>query len=257
MFVDSHAHLNLEQFTDDYKEVIERANANNVKVIINVGADFASSKRAVEIAKEYEKGVYATVGMHPHDSKNEVYNEKKMSDLLYSKRVVAIGEIGLDYFGSINDIDKPAQLELLRAQVNLAILKDKPVVLHCRDAYDDLISFLMSLSQVPRGVIHCYVGDWAHAQVFLDMGFYLSFNGILTFTKNPEQIKVAELTPLDKILIETDCPWLAPEPHRGQRNEPAYVVEVAKRIAEIKKISLVEVETQTTKNAIDFFKLDL
>jgi TatD DNase family protein len=255
MFIDTHCHLNLERFAEDYKEAIVRANDADVKAVIIVGADLKSSRRAVEISKEYEKNVYATVGIHPHDGNGEIYSEKKISELLYSKRVVAIGEIGLDYFGS--SVDKKAQLELLNNQIDLAVRAQKPIVLHCREAYDDMIAALMTFKDLPRGVMHCYVGDWAHAQIFLDMGFYLSFTGIITFTKDSEQIKVVENTPLDRIMIETDSPWLAPGLHRGHRNEPAYVVEVAKKIAEIKKIPVSLVEEQTTKNAIELFKLDL
>lgn len=255
MYIDTHAHLNLEQFASDYKLAIDRANDVGVQTIINVGANMESSHRAIEIADEFEKGIYATVGAHPHDSVEESFDDEEMMKLAQNKKVVAIGEIGLDYYGG--SIDKVAQKELLDKQIHLAQRVGKPVVLHCRDAYDDLISILMTLGQIPKGVVHCYVGDWAHAQVFLDMGFYLSFNGIITFTKNANQLKVVEDTPLEKILIETDCPWLTPEPYRGKRNEPAYVVEVAKKIAEIKKISISEVETQTTKNAIELFKLEL
>ena len=255
MYIDTHCHLNLEQFSGDYKESIQRAIASNVGAVIIVGADLASSGRAVEIAKEYEKNVYSAVGMHPQDSREETFNQKNLSDLLYSKRVVAIGEIGLDYSGS--NIDKKAQLELLNNQIRLASLAQKPIIIHCRDAYDDMIAALMAFKDLPRGVVHCYVGNWIHAQIFLDMGFYLSFTGIITFTKDPEQIKVVENTPLERILIETDSPWLAPGTHRGQRNEPAYVVEVAQKIAEIKKIPLRLVEEQTTKNAIELFKLGL
>lgn len=255
MYIDTHCHLNLEQFADDYRETIDRAFTNNVKAIINVGADLKSSKKAIEIAREFEHGIYATVGMHPHDSKEEIFNETDIIELSKNPKVVAVGEIGLDYFGA--NIDKPAQLELLNKQIKIAQIVSKPIILHCRDAYDDLISALMALPQIPAGVVHCFLGDCAHAQVFLEMGFYLSFTGIITFSKNIELQKVIANTPLNKILIETDAPWLAPEPHRGQRNEPAFVIEVAKKIAEIKKISLSMVETQTTKNAVELFKLDL
>ena len=253
MFVDTHCHLNLDEFTNDYKQTVERAYLANVKKIIIVGSDLASSKKAVEIAKEYENNVYAAVGLHPTDAATEVFDEKKISELLYSKRVVAIGEIGLDFHGE--NIDKQTQLELLNKQIDLAIYTDKPIIIHCRDAYSDLISALKSFSNLPKGVVHCYVGTWADAQTFLAMGFYLSFTGIITFGKNSELEKVVQNTPLDRILIETDSPWLAPVPYRGKRNEPAYAVEVAKKIAEIKKIPLAEVETQTTKNAEILFNI--
>lgn len=255
MYIDSHCHLNLEQFAADYDEVIDRAFANNVKAIINVGADIKSSIRAIEIAQEYARNIFATVGMHPHDAAEENFDENKFMALAQNEKVVAIGEIGLDYFGG--QIDKQAQAELLNKQIVIATRANKPIVLHCRDAYDDLISILMGLSKIPRGVLHCYVGNWSHAQVFLEMGFYFSFTGIITFAKNHDIDETILNLPLDKILIETDAPWLAPELYRGKRNEPAYVVEVAKKIAEIKKIPLAEVEAQTTANAIKLFKLNL
>lgn len=254
MYIDSHCHLNLEQFKDDYRTVIDRAFANNIKAIINVGINFESARQAIEIAEEFGKGIYATVGMHPSEATKETFDETEMTKLAQNKKVVAIGETGLDYFGG--NIDKTAQIELMDKQIKLALNINKPIVFHCREAYDDLISHLMSLPQTPRGVIHCYVGDWAHTQVFLEMGFYLSFTGIITFTKNAQLFKTVENIPLDKILIETDAPWLTPEPFRGKRNEPAYVVEVARKIAEIKKIPIDEVEAQTTKNTIDLFKLN-
>lgn len=279
MLIDTHTHLNLEQFSGDYKEVIDRAFVSNVKAIINVGADMKSSRRAVEIADEIGDGIFATVGSHPHDTENNVFNEVAFTSLAENKKVVAIGECGLDYISSEiprqakldhvgDNIDKEAQKKLLIRQIDIANRLAKPIVVHCREAYggenraassayDDLISILTSLPQMPRGVIHCYVGDWVHAQVFLKMGFYLSFTGIITFSKNDHIIETVEKTPLDKILIETDAPWLAPEPYRGQRNEPAYVIEVAKKVAQIKKIPLAEVEAQTTANAIKLFKLNL
>lgn len=262
MYIDSHCHLNLEQFRGDYRAVIDRAFANNVKNIINVGADIKSSARAVLIADEFKKGIYATVGIHPHEvqpeqsrgAAEENFNESEFMKLADNGKVVAIGEMGLDYFNS--NVDKQAQIELMDKQIKAAIKLVKPVIFHCRDAYDDLISHLMSLPQIPKGVLHCFVGNWSHAQMFLDMGFYLSFTGIITFTKNSDQLKVVENMPLDKILIETDAPWLAPEMHRGERNEPSYVVEIAKKIAEIKKISLEDVQNQTTENAINLFNLN-
>lgn len=253
MYIDSHCHLNLEQFKDDYHAVIDRAFENNVKKIINVGASFKSSKRAVEIADEFKQGIYATVGMHPHDAKEESFNDSEMMRLAQSEKVVAIGETGLDF--SKGNVDRESQIGLMDKQIKIAINLNKPVIFHCREAYDDLISHLMSLPQIPRGVIHCYVGDWAHAQIFLDMGLYLSFTGIITFTKNKEQLEVVENAPLDKVLIETDSPWLAPELFRGKRNEPSFAIEVAKKIAEIKKISLSEVAKKTSDNTNNLFNL--
>ncbi|MEI6040545.1 MAG: TatD family hydrolase [Candidatus Berkelbacteria bacterium] len=251
MFIDTHCHLNLESFERDYKKVIDRSFTGGVGTIINIGSDYKNSKRAVDLAKDYPQGVYAAVGMHPGDSLGEVYNEKKFSDLLYSKKVVAIGEIGLDY--TVEKLDKVAQAELFKKQIDLAVKYSKPVVIHCREAYTDLIEILKSYENLPKIVMHCYVGNLADAKTFLEMGLYLSFTGIITFNKNEELNEVVKYAPLERIMIETDAPWLAPEPHRGHRNEPLYVIEIARKIAQIKNISLAEVEVQTTKNAQEFF----
>lgn len=256
MFIDTHAHLNLDAFAGDYKETISRAFDSDVKTIINVGADYASSKRAVEIAKEYESGIYATVGQHPDavsDDVSAIFNEKKFSDLLYSKRVVAIGEIGLDYMDE--KVDYEGQKELLKKQIDMALKFEKPIVVHCREAYVDLISILKSYPKLPQGVIHCYVGNLTDAQEFIALGFLISFTGIITFSKTDDLIDVVKNIPLEKIMIETDSPWLAPVPHRGHRNEPTYVIEIAKKIAEIKNLSLSVIESQTTQNAKDLFKI--
>lgn len=264
MFIDTHCHLNLDAFEKDYKDAISRAKDNNVGIIINVGADYKSSKRAVDIAKEFPD-VYATVGMHPDgirpeqsrrsgDSRDDFYHEKRYADLLYSKKVVAIGEIGLDF--SYDKFDKSAQIELFKKQIDLAIKYEKPIVVHCREAYTEMIEILKSYSNLPKTVMHCYVGNLLDAKIFIEMGLYLSFTGIITFNKNEELNEVVKYAPIDKIMIETDAPWLAPVPHRGHRNEPAYVIEVAKKIAELKGLTLAEVEVQTTKNAINFFTLE-
>lgn len=266
MLIDTHCHLNLEAFKDDYREAIDRAFSADVKALINVGADFKSSKRAVEIANEFEKGVYATVGLHPSeacpersrrasDVQNDIFNEEKFIELAKNPKVVAIGEIGLDYF--YNQKDEEAQKELLNRQIKIANQLGKPIVLHCREAYNDLIALLMTQNQLPKAILHCFTGDWKTAEMFLDMGLYFSFTGIICFTKNEEQLKVVKNLPLEKIMIETDSPWLAPPPHRGDRNEPAFVTEVAKKIAEIKNISLEKVAETTAQTAKNFFKFDL
>jgi len=242
----------MDEFKSDYKEAIQRASDAGVTIIVNVGANLKNSRLAVEMARK-EKNLYATVGMHPHDAVEEEFNVEDFNQLAQDEKVVAIGETGLDF--SAGSHDREVQIALMDKQIKVAIKLNKPVVFHCRDAYNDLISYLMSLPQMPKGVIHCFVGDWSHAQIFLDMGFLLSFTGIVTFTKNNSQLNVIENTPLEKILIETDAPWLAPESHRGKRNEPSFVIEVARKIAELKKIPLSLVEKQTTKNAKEFFKL--
>ncbi len=211
-----------------------------------------NSKKAIEIANKYPN-CFAAVGFHPIHIEKEKFDETKFLELAKNAKVVAIGECGIDLFHDKNTAD--LQKEILVKHLKIAQIVSKPIILHCREAYDDLMTELMSFGQLPTGVVHCYVGDWLHAQMFLDMGLYLSFTGIITFSKSPELAKVVENTPLERIMIETDSPYLAPENYRGVQNEPAYVVEIAKKIAQIKKIPLSEVEAQTTKNAIKLFKL--
>ena len=253
MYIDTHAHLNFEDFENDYSQVIEKAFKAGVKNIINVGSNLETSKKAVEIAKEYQ-GLYAAVGLHPIHIKEEVFDEQAFLKLAKDKKVVAIGETGLDYYyDSSNAVN---QKEVFSEHLKIATQLSKPVILHSRDAGQDVLSVLMNQRPLPKGVMHCFSEDWQFAKVILDMGFYLSFTGLITFTKNQNTFEVIREVPLEKIMIETDCPLATPEPYRGKRNEPAFVVEVAKKIAEIKKIPLSKVAEQTSKNAIELFKLN-
>jgi len=253
IFVDTHAHLNFEVFKNDYRQVIERALTNGVKGIINVGSNLETSKKAVAIAEEYPAGVYAAVGLHPIHAKEEKFDEVAFLKLARNKKVVALGEIGLDYYYDKSSAE--LQKEIFRQFLKMSHAVSKPVILHSRDAQEDVLSVLMEERPEPRGVMHCFPGDWPYAKVILDMGLYISFTGLITFTKNSNTFEVLQKVPLDRLLIETDCPYLSPEPYRGQRNEPAFVIEVAQKIAEIKKISLAEVAQQTTKNAQNLFKI--
>jgi len=252
MFIDTHAHLNFKAFDSLVKSTVDAAKEAGVKKIINVGSNFETSQRAVQIAKKYYN-CFAAVGLHPIHVKDEVLDEGKFLELANSKKVVAIGETGLDYYydRSTSELQK----EIFAKHIKLSNISGKPLILHTREAYDDILSVLMANRPIQKAVMHCFQGDWNFAQIILDMGFLLSFTGIITFTKDQKTFEVIEKTPLDRIMIETDCPYLTPEPYRGRQNEPAYVVEVARKIAEIKKITLEEVETQTTQNAQDFFKL--
>lgn len=256
IFIDTHTHLNFKEFSNDYTQVIERAFDNDVKGIINVGSNFKTSKKAIEIAQKYAfrhaKGVYAAVGLHPIHT-NEEFDEEKFLKLAQNKKVVAIGETGLDYYYDKSNAD--LQKEVFEKHLKIAAQISKPVILHSRDAADDILTVLMSQNSLPKGVMHCFQEDWHFAKIILDMGFYISFTGLITFTKNYQTFEVIKEMPLDRILIETDCPYLTPEPYRGKRNEPAYVIEVAQKIAEIKKIPLEKVAEQTTKNAIELFKI--
>ena len=282
MLVDTHTHLNFAAFDKDREEVIKKCLENNVW-IINVGTNFETSKKAVEIAQKYEKGVYASIGLHPinldtglvkirvdesegsHFEKEFDYEKyKELARSASSGRVVAIGEIGLDYYWKPKtkrklELFKEKQRAGLCQQLDLAKELNLPVIFHCRMAHQDLIEVLKSKFQNPnfkiRGVTHGFVGTIEQLKEYLKMGFYIGFNGIIF--KKIEGINFEENiknTPLERILIETDCPYLAP-PNFEERNNPLGVKFVVQRIAEIKNINFEKVAEITTKNAKELFKL--
>lgn len=253
MFIDTHAHLNFKAFENDYREVIERAFNADIRAIINVGSNLLTSLEAIKIANLYGTAVYAAVGHHPIHIKEEDFNQEEFEKIAAGKKVVALGETGLDYY--YDRSTKEQQKEIFRKILTIANKISKPVILHSRDAGDDVLSVLIEEKIESKGVMHCFQGNWNFAKVILDMGLYISFTGLITFSKNYETFEVIKNAPLDRLMIETDCPYMTPEPYRGKRNEPAYVIEVAKKIAEIKKISVEEVAEQTSKNAAELFGL--
>jgi len=258
MLIDTHCHVNFEAFNKDYKEVIDEAMAKNMK-LINVGSQIKTSQKALDISHQYEN-VFASVGLHPTHLADEEFEREEYLELAKDNKVVAIGETGLDYYQLWADSEqeekeiKEGQKELLKKQIDLAREIRKPVIIHCRDAYEDLSNILKQEKDF-KAVVHCYLGNTKFAQTFLDLGLYLGFTGIITFSDDKELIKVIKQMPLEKMFIETDAPYLTPEPYRGKRNKPVYVEEVAKKIAEIRGISFEKVASQTTKNAEDFFRI--
>jgi TatD DNase family protein len=266
-FIDSHCHLDFEPLSGDIEGAIERAGRAGVTKMINIGTSLHRSRRSVEIA-EFYPSVWASVGLHPQDAGEleeigTAINELKV--MAKSERVVAIGEIGLDYYSSIENpvssLVKKKQKELFIKQLELANELKLPVIIHVRDAWEDFFTIISNLefriSNSPKAVLHCFTGDEKIAGKLLDMGFYIGFTGFVTFEQSKfDNIREAlKATPLPKILIETDAPFLAPEPYRGKNNEPAYVIEVAKKIATIKGVSLEEVAETTTKNAEKLFNI--
>lgn len=280
---DTHAHTQFNAFKDDGHEVIRRTLAAGTWMNV-IGSQIDTSRHAVEYAEKYEEGVYATVGLHPthlfsihvdedevdFKSREESFDPAVYRTLAQSKKVVGIGECGLEYF-RLDQYAQPAeeikvkQKEIFRQHLELAHELNLPLSIHCREAYDDLYEVLVeyknSLSSLGdgggevRGVMHCYLGAWEQAQKFLDLGLYISFSGIVTF-KNAKALQdVARQVPVERLLVETDCPYLTPEPHRGERNEPTYVEFVARKIAELKDMSFDEVARVTTKNARQLFKV--
>lgn len=248
--VDSHCHLDFPDYQGDFSEVIKRAQTA-LEFVINVGTDIKASERVVDLGEEYPF-MYSSVGIHPYEAATvTTVDLDRLATLASNDKVVAVGECGLDYSRLNNgDEDKKIQKKLFQEHIKIANSQQLPLIVHCRDAYEDLLDIFIKGSNEWRGVIHCYLGDVELANKFMDLGFYVSFTGIITF-KNaaPALLEAVRQVPLDRMLIETDAPFLAPSPHRGKRNEPAYVVEVANKIAQIKNIDPEEVDQQTSKNA--------
>jgi TatD DNase family protein len=239
MFTDAHAHLSFPQFDEDRADIIKRLQDSQVSVLINPGTDVQTSQQAIALAQKLPF-VYANVGLHPGDVNHFDMNDlEKLESLSYREKVVAIGEIGLDYH--YPDHNKSIQETCFREMLRLAKRRDLPVVIHTRDAWADTFRILEEeKSSTLRGMMHCFSGGIDEAKRSLKLGFKISIPGIVTFKKSTLPAVIAALS-LEDLLTETDCPWLAPTPHRGKRNEPAFVVEVAKKIAEVKGISVEEV----------------
>jgi TatD DNase family protein len=264
MLFDSHCHPQFPQYDADREEVIKRTLAAECGMIC-VGTDLEMSKKAIELANKYD-GVWATVGLHPSDI--DIHSKFSILDLQIAgnPKVVAIGEVGLDYYRTPEPAKQKRQGEIFVEFIKFALNTRKPLVIHCRDAYDDMIKILSNWTKnynksspydsplYLRGVIHSFNGSWSEAEKFIDLGFYIGLNGIITFSE--EYSEMVSQIPLEKILLETDAPYLAPVPYRGKRNEPLYVLEVAKKIAELKNISVKEITEQTVKNTNRLFGLN-
>ncbi len=254
MLIDTHAHLDFDRFDKDREEVIQNAFDEGVKRIINVGADMQSSLNSAKMAKKYDF-IYATVGVHPHDAEDVTDADYQvLKKLARDEKVVAIGEIGLDYH--YDNSPRKKQQEVFKRQLKLAKELKLPIAIHSRDAKDDTLAILREEGEDLTGVMHCYAYDLSTAKEVINLGFYLAFGGVITFNNASNLRHVVKEVSLDRILIETDAPYLTPVPYRGKRNESKYVKEVAKKIAEIKGIELEEVEKVTTENAKRLFKLD-
>lgn len=288
MLIDSHAHVNFNAFKDDGDKVIKKCLDSNVWVV-NVGAEFRTSKRAVEYANKYDEGIYAIVGLHPihikveendlpgeSDNENIKYREKfdyqKYFDLARDKKVVAIGEVGLDYHhfeDGVTDLEKEKiikkQKEIFVEFIKLANEADKPMVIHCwgvkskeefdhvrADAYVDLIEILKEHPVNKKGIVHSFIGSYKTAREFRELGFKLSFNGIITYSESYD--KVLTDTPIEDILVETDCPYLTPRPlSKDERNEPMNVKYVVEKIAKVKGMEVEEVIKIVEKNTREVF----
>lgn len=276
LLIDSHAHVNFAAFKDDADEVIKKALDNKV-FMINVGSQYSTSARAVEYAHKYETGVWAAVGIHPIqlrrkslsyqddgellpqeiETSGEDFDYQKYLELAKDPKVVAIGEVGLDYHhfeeGDNEEELKARQKEVFSASIDLANKVQKPLIVHCWDAYEDLYEILSKNPAEKKGVIHSFVGGYKTARKFIELGYKIGLNGVITYSESFDRL-IREIS-LDDIILETDCPYLAPVPHKGERNEPLNVRFVAKKIAGIKQISLEEVERITVENTRKLFEI--
>jgi TatD DNase family protein len=256
MFIDSHAHLDVPQYDADRAEVIDRALGAGIDTMLEIcGSDVGKGSLdiGIKLAEEYSF-IYAAIGVHPHEA--NLYDEaleQKLIGMAEHDKVVGWGEIGLDYF--YDNSPRDVQRKVFRRQLELGRTCDLPIIIHTRDAEDDTIAILKDAPPGISGVIHCFTGTQNLAETAIRMGFYISFSGVLTFKTADDLREVARKIPPDKILIETDCPYLTPVPHRGKRNEPAFVKETAAKLAEIKGESIEEIARITSSNFKRLFRL--
>lgn len=252
MLIDTHAHLSYPDFADDLPALIERATAAGVERIVGISTTLDDARQTVDLTRRYD-GVFAAVGLHPGEIPNvSLCDMKELAALASEPKVVAIGETGLDYYRGREQ--EQAQKDLFWAQLELAKERDLPVVIHNRAADEDCLAILRESK--PRGVMHCFSGDENFAFACLEIGLHLSFTGILTFKNASALREVAKKVPLDKIMLETDAPYLAPVPHRGKRNEPAFVPHIAEMLAQLKGVTVEEVARVTTANADRLFRFN-
>ena len=253
MLIDTHAHLDFRQYDSDRPQVVERAFQNGLSTIINVGVDLESSKTCIRLSEEYER-MFTVVGFHPHESAQvNASTITQLTALARHDKVVAIGEIGLDYYR--NYAPHSTQKDAFRRQIRLAKKLKLPIVVHIRQAYEDAMTILKEEHASECGVVlHCFSGDESVAQEAIGEGYFLSFTGVVTFPRS-HALHITRTIPSERLLLETDCPFLAPVPYRGKRNEPSYVKHTAEKIAEARGTTLNAIADTTTHNAKTLFHL--
>jgi len=251
---DTHAHLHFPEFGSDRGEMLARARAAGVRWMVNIGTDLETSWQAVGIA-EVDPDIYASVGVHPHDAASaDEAVFKTLEELARRPKVVAIGETGLDYYRNLSPRD--VQAKVFRRQLTLARVVGKPVIIHCREAHDDLLKILREeRAHEIGGVMHCFSGHVQFAEASLELGFYISIAGPVTYPNARKLPEVIKAVPVEWLVIETDCPFLPPQPHRGKRNEPAYLPITAQRVAEIKGHPVDELGELMSQNALRLFRI--
>ncbi|HUX47114.1 MAG TPA: TatD family hydrolase [Desulfosporosinus sp.] len=253
MIWDTHVHLDDPVYTEDFGEFVARLQSSGISRVTNVGYDFPSSERSVQLAQDYDF-IYAAIGIHPHDAEGTTDETwAKLLRLAKQPRVLAWGEIGLDYYRDLSP--RSIQKEIFIRQIKLANEVGLPIVIHNRDAHQDVLEIVRAHPPKYGGVFHCYSGSWEMAKVLLNLGFYLSFAGPVTYKNARHTVEVAVHAPMDRILVETDSPYLTPEPRRGKRNEPTYVREIVKKLAEIKNLPFEDIALQTMCNAETIFNI--
>ena len=256
--IDSHCHLIFENFDKDLDDVVLRLRSKGVKKLVHACCELTEIPKLKKISHEFSE-IYYSVGLHPLEAEKWEPSSKSLlrNSVLEDSKVVAIGELGLDFFKSEN---KTQQIEALIPQMELAHELELPVIIHCRDAADEMIEICNDFSKkgkCPKGVLHCWTGTPKQMKQFLEFGFYISFSGIVTFPKALEIHECAKLVPNDKYLIETDAPFLAPVPNRGKRNEPAFVENVAHFMADLRSTEFITIAKESTRNAENLFKFNL
>ena len=253
MLFDSHAHLNDEAFDQDRAELLETFRDAGVGLVMNAGCSLASSREGIALAEAYP-WIYCSVGTHP-DTADEVNEEvlEVYRQMCSHPKVKAIGEIGLDYY--YETIHRDAQMRAFRMQMQLAEELDMPVIVHERDAHEDGMSIVKEFPKV-KGVFHCYSGSAEMARLLVDMGWYIGFTGVLTFKNARKAVETAASIPLERILLETDCPYMAPEPYRGKRNHPGYLPKMAEKLAQIRGIPVEEAIRATMENAKRLYRIE-
>ena len=252
--IDTHAHLDFPEFAGSIPAAIERALHAGVSTIVTIGVDIETSGKAVRIAGKYER-IYASAGIHPHASFSmDARDLQELETIAAGPKVIAIGEIGLDYFR--NRQPHPIQIECMTSQIETAVKMAKPAIFHIRDAWEDFFRIVPEFApSLPPSVMHCFSGDWSVARRCLDLGFYLSIPGVVTYPKAESLQDVVMRAPLDRLLVETDSPYLAPVPYRGKTNEPSFVIYTARKIAECRKESFEKVAAHTSQNARAVFRI--
>lgn len=251
MLVDTHAHLQMSDYDSDRDEVIARAEEFDVQCIINASFDLESSWKSVKMVDEIEN-LYTAVGIHPHDAKLlDDDTILALWDMSNHPKVIAIGETGLDYYRDLSP--RHIQRKAFEMQIKLALEVNLPIIVHNRDAFDDTLEILNQYKGKLRGVMHCFSGDMDFAEKCIELGFYISFAGNITYTKADQLRKVVALVPNDRFFLETDCPYLTPQFKRGKRNEPAYLKSIAKKVAELRRTTFHDIACLTTKNSFELF----